>query len=90
MGTDEAGRKNAFQLPLCSHIKGFKDGQKCPTHCTSNPGYPESSPVDEFIQASLGGLGTKSTGDFSSGKQNKRTVYAAPSSTFPDSNKAIL
>lgn len=74
MGTDETGRKNASQLLLCSHIKGFKDWQKCPTQCTSNPGYPESNLV-EFIQASLGGLDTKSASDFSSGKQNKRTVF---------------
>lgn len=67
--------EECIPAPTLQPHQRFQDWQKCLTHCTSNPGYPESSPVDEFIQASFGGLGTKSANDFSSGKQNKRTVF---------------
>lgn len=63
-GMGAAGKKNASQLPLCSHIKGFKDQQKCPTHCSSNSGYPNLNQLMSSFRPVFCGLDTKFTCGF--------------------------
>lgn len=58
----------------------------------SHPGYPESNPVDEFIQASFLWSWYQKHLErlFAWEMKQKNILYAAPSSTFANGNKAIL